>query len=147
MCADIVRIFAQVEFEESDSLILVTEETGVLRTDEVEFLPPDTVKTVQGCLEVLRRELAFPENVGRVGGAEGGVCGSEIWIDRDRIDIRRLRGVIERMFMESPDASVVVLSDQNSRTGIVVEVIDQARLAGAGKVALAAAAVDQGLAQ
>tara|TARA_R100001377_G_scaffold30162_1_gene16487 strand:+ start:632 stop:1054 length:423 start_codon:yes stop_codon:yes gene_type:complete len=69
----------------------------------------------------------------------------EVWIDRDQIDIRRLRGVIERMFVETPDASVVILSDQNSRTGIVVEVIDQARLAGASKVALAAAAVDQGL--
>ena len=71
----------------------------------------------------------------------------EIWIDRNQVDIRRLRGVIERMFVETPDASVVVLSDQNSRTGIVVEVIDQARLAGADKVALAAAAEDQDLGQ
>ena len=71
----------------------------------------------------------------------------EIWIDRNQIDIRRLRGAIERMFVETPDASVVILSDQNSRTGIVVEVIDQARLAGASKVALAAAAIDQGLGQ
>ena len=64
---------------------------------------------------------------------------NEIWIDKKKVDIRRLRGVIERMFVETPDASVVVLSDQDSRTGIVVEVIDQARLAGASKVALAAA--------
>ncbi len=71
----------------------------------------------------------------------------EVWIDRDQVDIRRLRGIIERMFVETPDASVVILSDQNSRTGIVVQVIDQARLAGASKVALAAAAVDQSLTQ
>ena len=71
----------------------------------------------------------------------------EIWIDRNQVDIRRLRGVIERLFVETPDASVVVLSDQNSRTGIVVEVIDQARLAGAENVALAAAAPDQELGQ
>lgn len=71
----------------------------------------------------------------------------EIWIDRNQVDIRRLRGVIERMFVETPDASVVVLSDQNSRTGIVVEVIDQARLAGAENVALAAAAPNQDLTQ
>lgn len=71
----------------------------------------------------------------------------EIWIDRNQVDIRRLRGVIERMFVETPDASVVVLSDQNSRTGTVVEVIDQARLAGAENVALAAAAPDQDLTQ
>ena len=63
------------------------------------------------------------------------------------MDIRRLRGVIERMFVETPDASVVVLSDQDSRTGIVVEVIDQARLAGAENVALAAAAPDQDFSQ
>lgn len=62
----------------------------------------------------------------------------EIWIAQERVDIRRVRGVIERMFLEAPDAPVVVLSDQDSRTGIVVEVIDQARLAGASKVAIAA---------
>ena len=71
----------------------------------------------------------------------------EVWIDRNQVDIRRLRGAIERMLVESPDASVVVLSDQDSRTGIVVEVIDQARLAGAENVALAAAAPDQDLTQ
>jgi len=71
----------------------------------------------------------------------------EIWIDRNQVDIRRLRGVIERLFVESPDASVVILSDQNSRTGVVVEVIDQARLAGAERVAIAAAAPDQDLTQ
>jgi len=71
----------------------------------------------------------------------------EIWIDRDQVDIRRLRGVIERMFVETPDASVVVLSDQDSRTGVVVEVIDQARLAGADNVALAAGAPDQDFTQ
>ena len=63
----------------------------------------------------------------------------EVWVDKKKVDVRRLRGVVEQMLVESPDASVVVLSDEDSRTGVVVEVIDQARLAGAGKVALAAA--------
>lgn len=67
----------------------------------------------------------------------------EIWVDKKKVDVRRLRGVVEQMLVESPDASVVVLSDQDSRTGVVVEVIDQARLAGAGKVALAAAEPEQ----
>ena len=67
----------------------------------------------------------------------------EIWIDKRKVDIRRLRGAVERMLVETPDAAVVVLSDQESRTGLVVEVIDQARLAGAGKVALAAAQAEE----
>ena len=66
----------------------------------------------------------------------------EVWIDKKSVDIRRVRGVVERLLLESPDASVVVLSDEASRTGLVVEVIDQARLAGAERVALAAAAPD-----
>ncbi len=67
----------------------------------------------------------------------------EVWIDKKKVDVRRLRGVVEQLLVESPDASVVVLSDQDSRTGVVVEVIDQARLAGAAKVALAAAEPEQ----
>jgi len=63
----------------------------------------------------------------------------DIWVDKKKVDPRRLRGVVERMLLESPDASVVVLSDAASRTGLVVDVIDQARLAGASRVALAAA--------
>ena len=62
----------------------------------------------------------------------------EVWIDKKRVDARRVRGVVERMFIESPDAAVVILSDQDSRTGVVVDVIDQARLAGAARVAIAA---------
>ncbi len=67
----------------------------------------------------------------------------EVWVDKKKVDVRRLRGVVEQMLVESPDASVVVLSDEDSRTGVVVEVIDQARLAGAAKVALAAAEPEQ----
>ena len=66
----------------------------------------------------------------------------DVWIDKKSVDIRRVRGVVERLLLESPDASVVVLSDEASRTGLVVDVIDQARLAGAQRVALAAAAPD-----
>ena len=66
----------------------------------------------------------------------------DVWIDKNPVDVRRVRGVVERLLLESPDASVVVLSDEASRTGLVVDVIDQARLAGAQRVALAAAAPD-----
>ena len=63
----------------------------------------------------------------------------DIWVDKQRVDVRRLRSVIERELIENPNAAVVILSDKNSRTGIVIEVVDQARLAGAAKVAVAAA--------
>ena len=63
---------------------------------------------------------------------------AEIWIDKQRVDLRALRGQIERLHTESPEGSVVVLADSESETGVVMQVVDQARLAGVAKVAVAA---------
>lgn len=63
---------------------------------------------------------------------------AEIWIDKQRVDLRALRGHIERLHAESPEGSVVVLADSGSETGVVMQVVDQARLAGIAKVAVAA---------
>ena len=62
----------------------------------------------------------------------------EIWIDKKRVDIRALRGHIEQMHAESPEGSVVVLADTKTPAGIVMQVVDQARLVGISKVAVAA---------
>jgi biopolymer transport protein ExbD len=62
----------------------------------------------------------------------------EIWIDKQRVDLRALRGHIERLHAESPEGSVVVLADSKSQTGVVMQVVDQARLSGIAKVAVAA---------
>ena len=63
---------------------------------------------------------------------------AEIWIDKQRVDLRALRGQIERLHAESPEGSVVVLADSESETGVVMQVVDRARLAGIAKVAVAA---------
>ena len=62
----------------------------------------------------------------------------EIWIDKKRVDIRALRGHIEQMHAESPEGSAVVLADTQTPAGIVMQVVDQARLVGISKVAVAA---------
>lgn len=67
----------------------------------------------------------------------------EIWIDKQRVDLRALRGRIERLHAESPEGSVVVLADSESETGVVMQVVDQARLAGIAKVAVAASVVSR----
>ena len=62
----------------------------------------------------------------------------EIWIDRQHVDIRTLRTVIQRMRTQRPKAAVVIQADQDARAGLVVEAMDQARLAGVLNVAVAA---------
>ncbi|MGH8530307.1 MAG: ExbD/TolR family protein [Nevskiales bacterium] len=64
--------------------------------------------------------------------------GGEIWLDRQEVDLRLLRGQIERLRALNPDAAVVIQSDKDARTGLLVQVMDQARLAGVLRVAIAA---------
>lgn len=63
---------------------------------------------------------------------------NQIWINRERVDIRRLRTEIERLHRGKPKAAVVIQGDQNARLGLMVEVMDQARLAGVADVSVAA---------
>jgi biopolymer transport protein ExbD len=62
----------------------------------------------------------------------------EIWMDRHPVDIRELRALIERLHIERPDDTVVIIADKASRAGIVAKVMDEVRLGGIKDVAIAA---------
>ncbi len=62
----------------------------------------------------------------------------EIWMDRRAIDVRAVRANVERAHAEKPDAAVVVVTEKDSPTGILVQVLDQARLGGVENVSIAA---------
>ena len=66
----------------------------------------------------------------------------QIWVDRRQVDPRALRANIERLHAENPQGSVVIQADKNSKNGLLVQVMDAARLAGVSRVALAAEVVD-----
>jgi biopolymer transport protein ExbD len=62
----------------------------------------------------------------------------EVWMDRHQVEIRELRPLIERLHIERPDDSVVVVADRASRAGIVAKVMDEVRQGGIRDVAIAA---------
>lgn len=62
----------------------------------------------------------------------------EIWMDKRQIDRRAVRANVERMHAENPEGSVIILADEDARTGLLIEVMDQARLAGVASVSIAA---------
>ena len=66
----------------------------------------------------------------------------QIWMDRRQVDPRSIRANIERLHAENPQGSVVIQADKNSKNGLLVLVMDAARLAGVSNVALAAEIVD-----
>jgi biopolymer transport protein ExbD len=67
---------------------------------------------------------------------------NQVWIDRRQVDPRSLRANIERMHAENPQGSVVIQADEKSENGLLVRVMDAARLAGISNVSLAAEVVE-----
>ena len=63
---------------------------------------------------------------------------NEIWIDRRQVSPKALRANIERLHAENPQGAVVIQADQKSQNGLLVSVMDAARLAGVKSVSLAA---------
>jgi biopolymer transport protein ExbD len=61
-----------------------------------------------------------------------------IFIDRRSVDIRAVRANIERLHAERPNGMVVLAPSAASFNGLMVEVMDQARLAGVEDISLAA---------
>ncbi len=62
----------------------------------------------------------------------------EIWIDKRMVDLRSVRANVERLKAENPEGSVIIQADKASKTGFLVETMDQVRLAGVQNVSIAA---------
>jgi biopolymer transport protein ExbD len=62
----------------------------------------------------------------------------EIWIDQRPVDPRSVRAIVARLHAEKPQGSVIIQSDEASTTRVLVDVMDQVRLAGVDKIAIAA---------
>jgi biopolymer transport protein ExbD len=64
---------------------------------------------------------------------------NEIWVDRRRIDVRELRSIIERLHVERPEDTAVIVADRASKAGVVAQVMDEIQSAGIKEVSIAAA--------
>ena len=63
---------------------------------------------------------------------------TEIFIDRRKVDLRAIGPNIIRLKAENPEGSVIIQADKASQTGLLVEAMDQIRLAGVQEISIAA---------
>jgi len=66
----------------------------------------------------------------------------EIWMDKRAVDIREVRAMIERLHVERPEDTVVIIADKDSETGMLTQVMDQVKLGGIDEVSIAAAPIN-----
>lgn len=89
-------------------------------------------------VEVQRSTAATAEVKERGNIMVGLTVDGEVWFDGERVDVRSVRAHVERALAEDPESGVVIVADKKSETGLVVQIMDQCRLAGAKDVSLAA---------
>ena len=85
------------------------------------------------------RPFAATAEIPRGGSIFVAITGNnEVWLDHREIEITNARAAIERLHSENPESGIVIQADNDSRTGVLVQVMDAARLAGVYDVAIAA---------
>jgi biopolymer transport protein ExbD len=62
----------------------------------------------------------------------------EIWMDRRQVDLREVRPLIERLHVERPEDTVVVIADRAAKSGLLAQVMDEVKLGGIKEVAIGA---------
>ena len=62
----------------------------------------------------------------------------EIWMDRRQVDLREVRPLVERLHIERPEDTVVVIADKAAKTGLLAQVMDEVKLGGIKEVAIGA---------
>ena len=61
-----------------------------------------------------------------------------IWMNKNRVELTGVRQMVEAARAENPESSVIIVADQSASTGMVIDLMDQVRVAGVTSIALAA---------
>jgi biopolymer transport protein ExbD len=62
----------------------------------------------------------------------------QIWMDKRQVELAGVRQMIEQARNESPESTVVIIADERSETGILIDLMDQVRLGGILNISVAA---------
>ena len=66
----------------------------------------------------------------------------QIWMNKNRVELTGVRQLVEAARAENPESSVIIVADQSASTGMVIDLMDQVRVAGVTSIALAAEGVN-----
>jgi biopolymer transport protein ExbD len=62
----------------------------------------------------------------------------DVWMDRRQVELREVRPLVERLHIERPDDTVVVIGDKAAPAGVLAQVMDEVKLGGIEEVTVGA---------
>jgi biopolymer transport protein ExbD len=89
---------------------------------------------------VVTRPDAYTAEIKERGNLHVGVReNGDIWLDRKQLPLRSLRSAMERLHIERPDDTVVIIADKSAPAGVVAQVMDEVKKSGIKDIAISAA--------
>ena len=82
-------------------------------------------------VEIQRPDAETTEKVPTVAVLIAITSDNRIFIDKDEVDIRAVKFTVEGMLAENPNGAIVIQGDKDSDAGILLEVMEAVREAGA----------------
>jgi biopolymer transport protein ExbD len=61
----------------------------------------------------------------------------KVWIDKNEVDVDLVRANLERLMAEQPSDVIIIQADKEAEHGLVVEVMDQIKMAGIDRISIA----------
>lgn len=62
----------------------------------------------------------------------------QVWMQKRQIELDAVRPLVEAAKSENPEGSAMIIADRGAPAGVVIAVMDQARLGGVSDIAIAA---------
>ena len=88
-------------------------------------------------IQVKKPKAATAESVEKESLRIGISSDGKIWFEQRRIDLLTLRSWVEKKLREKPGNPIVIVTDTGAQTGILIDVMDECRLAGADRISVA----------
>ncbi len=82
-------------------------------------------------VDIERPDAETTEKVKTVAVLIAITADNRIFIDKKEIDLRAVRGSVERMLAENPNGAIVIQADKDSEAGVMMKVMESVRDAGA----------------
>ncbi len=107
------------------------------------FFILSTTFTKQTGLEITKPQAASASQLDK-GSLTVGVSQEGILSIQDRqVDLAMLQNILRQEMAKNPDKALIILADRGADMGVVVDVMDEANLAGIKNVSVGAASADR----
>ncbi len=62
----------------------------------------------------------------------------QVWMNKQKVGLDQIQGMVEAARAQAPNGDVVIIADRDASSGLIIKVMNEAKLGGASQVALAA---------